>query len=341
MSCRRLASGPTAGDKHRRFAAVAEASDGVDRHVPSLVGIPPTDLGEHDPVGQRGPDRSQLARLDRLEEVVWDAVRHHEGIHAIRPQHVLHRPRDGEDRGRVAKSSEVEAIEPEPVVRSPREHRVVTQSSTHELVVNGNERPHGVPILGQDHRSPAGRAISADDFGEMAGHPDAPVLDLAFLVAVDAVARVRGDGLAPPVQDDPVVLLDTGQIGIADEEKVDHGAALGECPGEVRDPYAEAARRRVPIGTLERQVYEPQPRQVVCRSCGGRNERLVVANRGCRFRVNPARRVHGWEDGHWFTMSPMRATMRQAIRPTGPVSATKVAGHGRGQSHGQLGGSCC
>ena len=186
MIGRGLAPVPTAGDQHRRFATVAEAGDGVERHVPSLVGIPPTDLGEHDPVRQRGPDRSQLARLDGFEEVVWDTVRHHEGIHAMRPQQVLHRPRDGEDRGRVAKSSEVDAIEPEPVVRSPRQHRAVTQSSTHELVVNGNERPHGVPILGQDHCSPAGRAISADDPGEMAGQPDAPILDLAFLVAVDA-----------------------------------------------------------------------------------------------------------------------------------------------------------
>jgi hypothetical protein len=206
---------------------------------------------------------------------------------------VLHRPRNGEDRRRVAKSSEVETIEPEPVVRSPREHRAITQTSPYELVVNGNERPHGVPILGQDHRSPSGCAISADDPGEMAGQPDAPILDLAFLVVVDASPRVRRYRLAPAVQDNPVALFDTGQIGIADEEQVNHGAAHGERAGKVRDPHAEPTRRRVPIRSLERQVHEPHMRQIVCRSYRRRDQRFVAANGGCGFRVDPAHWVRG------------------------------------------------
>jgi hypothetical protein len=133
---------------------------------------------------------------------------------------------------------------------------VVAEPAAEELVVDRDQRPRRVPVLGQHHRAPPLCPVGGDDVGEVAGEPDAHVLDLALLGLVDAVTRLGGDRLAPSVQGDAVDGLDPGSVRVADEVQVDTVAAARQRASEMGDPNAEAAGAGVPIGTLEREVDE-------------------------------------------------------------------------------------
>jgi hypothetical protein len=85
--------------------------------------------------------------------------------------------------------------------------RAVAQPSSHQLLVQRDQWPGGMPVLRQDHGPTTVRPVSRDNAGEMMGQPDAQILDLAFLGIVHTVTGVDRNGLTPAVQRHPIALF--------------------------------------------------------------------------------------------------------------------------------------
>jgi len=193
---------------------------GVDGHVPALVGAPASDL-EQQFLPTDGPTQPQYRFVRRTHDPLErDAVGYHERVDPPAPHHVLHIPGDRGDLATVAEPGPVDAVETHDVVGVPQDDRAIPETSRPEPVGDKAGRVRGVPLFSEHGGEHAFLRRGLHEFVDHeARHGGVPLGQFGLLGFVDAAPMVSGEPLAPAVEGEVLPrIFPAGEIRIAHEK---------------------------------------------------------------------------------------------------------------------------